>query len=109
MNAADLRSAYSPRQLHLLTEALERVRGRRYAMTDCLEGDDSELQVFRFIHLAHPAFADWPNDAETSKHELAWLKTSSVVVQESIEISEWSVKRSRVFLFGLEKLLEAHL
>jgi hypothetical protein len=109
MNAADLRSAYSPRQLNLLAETLECVRGRRYAMTDCFESDDSKLQVFRFIHLAHSAFADWPNDAEAPKNELAWLKASFVVVQEPVEMSERNVKRSRVLLFGFKKLLEAHL
>src|SRR5258708_12669180 len=107
MNGTDLRCRYSRGRLDLLTEALERVRGRRYAMTDCLECDDSELQVFRFIHLAHPAFADWPNDAEASKHELARLKTSFIVVQEPVEMSQRSIKQSGVLLFGLEKLLEA--
>ncbi len=109
MNSTDLRPAYSPRQLDLLTEAFECVGGGCYAVTDCLESDGAELQVFRFIHLAHTAFADRANNAKTPKNELAWLKASAPVIQKSVEVSKWSVKRSGSLLFGLEKLFKVHL
>jgi hypothetical protein len=78
-------------------------------MTDRLESDGPELQVLRFIYLAHSASADRTNDAETPKDKLAWLKASGVVIQEPVKMGEWSVRRAGVLLFGPEKLFEVHL
>ena len=84
MNATDLRPAYPPRQLHLLAEEFECVRGRRYTISDCLESDGPKLQVFRFINLAHPAFADWANNAKTPNHEFARLEARAYAIQTPI-------------------------
>lgn len=109
MSAADLRPTHPPRQLYFLAKALECVRGRRYAVTDCLESDCPQLQIFRFINLAHPTFADRANDAETPKDKLSWPEPGTSVAQEPVEMSDRCVKRPGIFLFGLEKLFEMHL
>ena len=106
MNAADLRSGYSPRELDLLAEALECVRGRRDAVTDCLKSDDAELQVLSFIDLAHAAFADRADDAETPQNEFTWLEAGAPVLEESVEIGDGGVVCSCVLLFSLEKLFK---
>jgi hypothetical protein len=95
--------------LHLLAEALKCVRGRRYAIPNCFEGDDAELQVFRFINLTHTASADNPNDAKTAKNEFAWLEADALDIQKPIEMAQGCVKRSSVLLFSLKKLFKVLL
>jgi hypothetical protein len=108
MDATDLGTAYSPRELDFLTEALECVRGGRYAMTDRFEGDGAELQVFRFIHLTHAALSYWANDAKTSKYELAWFEAGASIIQKTVEMSQRSIEHCSFSLFGLDKLFEMH-
>jgi hypothetical protein len=64
------------------------------------------LQVFRFINLAHPSFADWANNAKTPKDEFAWLEARARAIEKPIDMGRWCVKRYSVLLFGLQKLFE---
>lgn len=109
MDAADLRATYSPRELNFLPEALECIGGGRYAVTDCLESNGAELQIFRFINLTHPAFSDWASDAKTSKYEFARFEASASFIQKSVEISQRCIEQSSFSLLGLDELFEMHL
>ena len=77
-------------------------------MTNCLECNDSELEVFRLVDLAHPAFAYRMEDAEASEDKLSGLKSGVAEVNQAIEVSQRRVDRLGALQLRLYQLLKVH-
>jgi hypothetical protein len=51
----------------------------------------------------------WAEDGEAARYKPVWLQPSILVIQKIVNRGEWSIERTGVSLFGLQKLFEVGL